>query len=458
MPFLLALVLWLMIPSYGLAQWFQCPGTEGKIVNALLTNDSVYLAGTVNGIFRSFNHGGLWNASSKGIIGLFNVSALLERGNRMIAGLMWYNVSPIYITTNHGEEWRSTTLRNGSVSSLVQTSNSIFFINQLVNNCLIGQDVYRSQDEGETWDALPMNCSVGLTVINSELFTSYFNYITNSVDEGSSWHRRSYTPIFDGRIDFVTVMKGIDESIFIGTLDSGVYKYSLIDSMFERKSVGLPETIKVNALIQNGTTLLSGMEHGGVFQSTNQGELWTSFADDFPSDLSVFSLSVNNGLLLAGTNDGVWMHPFSDSIIFQSVSFEEGWNLVSLPLQTFVQTKKRVFSTTSSEAFQYDGKYRVAESLHVGNGYWLKSDSSHSVFAIGKKVLVDTFAVRKGWNIIGSISQSVFVDSLETIPPNLISSNFYGYSTVTGYAVSDSIVPGIGYWVKANDSGKVILR
>ncbi len=58
----------------------------------------------------------------------------------------------------------------------------------------------------------------------------------------------------------------------------------------------------------------------------------------------------------------------------------------------------------------------------------------------------DTIAVSDGWNMIGTISDSVQVGTIQQIPPTIISSQFYGYNE--GYSPDTVLLPSRGYWVK----------
>ena len=57
--------------------------------------------------------------------------------------------------------------------------------------------------------------------------------------------------------------------------------------------------------------------------------------------------------------------------------------------------------------------------------------------------------------MIGTISTPVAVVQITSDPGGLVTSQFYGY--VHGYAVSDTIQPTRGYWVKMNQGGELIL-
>jgi hypothetical protein len=67
----------------------------------------------------------------------------------------------------------------------------------------------------------------------------------------------------------------------------------------------------------------------------------------------------------------------------------------------------------------------------------------------------DTVNVSSGWNIIGSLSAPVDVASITSVPGGIMTTPFFGYGG--GYFTADSIQPGMGYWVKVNDPGSLIL-
>ncbi len=132
------------------------------------------------------------------------------------------------------------------------------------------------------------------------------------------------------------------------------------------------------------------------------------------------------------------------------------WNLVSLPAFPANNSKVSLFPNATSEAFGYQVNYVIEDSLLNGVGYWLKFSSPETVGISGIPFYVDTIVVGEGWNMIGALSvpipaSPIYIssDSITTI------SKFFGYKD--GYATSDTIWPGKGYWVKTNRSGKLIL-
>jgi hypothetical protein len=135
--------------------------------------------------------------------------------------------------------------------------------------------------------------------------------------------------------------------------------------------------------------------------------------------------------------------------------YMDGWNTVSLPVNVKSGKQKDVFPSSTSSAFYYQTSYMLAESLRLGLGYWLKFQQSHAVWIAGSKVINDTIDVINDWNLIGSISDSFPAVSLTTTPNGIISSYVFGF--INGLVPVDTIIPGKGYWVKTNQSGKLMF-
>jgi len=131
------------------------------------------------------------------------------------------------------------------------------------------------------------------------------------------------------------------------------------------------------------------------------------------------------------------------------------WNIVSVPSLVGDYSKTTLFPSATTAAFNFDGSYQTAAVMENGPGYWLKFESAEVIALVGTQLTVDTFDVAQGWNMIGSISEPVPVGNITSIPPGIVTSQFFGYGT--GYSVSPSIVPCRGYWVKVAEAGQLVL-
>ncbi len=146
--------------------------------------------------------------------------------------------------------------------------------------------------------------------------------------------------------------------------------------------------------------------------------------------------------------------PSSKSV---SMNFASNWNLVSLPVGMNDTRKSVLFPGATSSAFSFDenASYQMHDTITAGKGYWLKFGSPSFLSLTGENIHTDSISVKAGWNLIGSISSPIPVQSIESIPGGLITSDFFGYTN--GYVTSSTIEPGKGYWVKVSEDGILVL-
>jgi hypothetical protein len=139
------------------------------------------------------------------------------------------------------------------------------------------------------------------------------------------------------------------------------------------------------------------------------------------------------------------------------VSFDVGakWNIVSIPVEPITGLKSVLFPSAVTSAFGFDDDYYTADTLRTGPGYWLKFNSAQSFEVDGYSYDLDTIPLAAGWNLVGSIFEPVSASAVTTSPGGILSSEFYRYNG--GYAITDSIRPGTGYWVQASQAGNLYL-
>lgn len=149
--------------------------------------------------------------------------------------------------------------------------------------------------------------------------------------------------------------------------------------------------------------------------------------------------------------------PGYSNVVPQSFVVMGGWNLVSIPLNVSDYRGSSLYPDAVSPAYGYSpgSGYVIRDTLENGVGYWLKFAAADTVSMTGTVRNYDTIHVSAGWNLIGSISQSVTTDSIVQIPSNIIISDYYGYGG--GYSPAAALVPGRGYWVRAAQAGMLVL-
>jgi hypothetical protein len=172
--------------------------------------------------------------------------------------------------------------------------------------------------------------------------------------------------------------------------------------------------------------------------------------------------SIQQGSLTISSNDstsGSRTLPVSLSVLrILSVQIEPAWNMLSVPFVAADYRKAELFPSASSPAYRYlpGSGYATKDTLENSYGYWLRFPTAETRTLAGFPIDADTFAVQAGWNLVGSISLEVPVDSIRSIPGGMVTSPFFGY-TPGGYAVTGTILPLRGYWVKVTQAGSLVL-
>ena len=141
--------------------------------------------------------------------------------------------------------------------------------------------------------------------------------------------------------------------------------------------------------------------------------------------------------------------------VTRQYGFSSGWNMLSVPLIVDDGSTTSLFPTANSNAFAYDPGtgYSVEDTLLNGVGYWLKFPSAQLVSITGLPLTADTIEVVPGWNVIGSINDSVATSTIIEIPPGIVQSPYFKFTSAGGYQQSSVIGPDEAAWVKIGGSG-----
>lgn len=141
-------------------------------------------------------------------------------------------------------------------------------------------------------------------------------------------------------------------------------------------------------------------------------------------------------------------------------NINQGWNLISNPVTREANTDS-VRQLYPNSEFDYVYKlgtqtgYQQTHTMPNGIGFWGKFPNIGVNTIDGGVRDIDTIDVSAGWNIVGSLSVDIDTSTIISIPPNIRSSNWYGFSG--GYTISNIIVPAAAYWIKTNSAGKFIF-
>lgn len=330
--------------------------------------------------------------------------------------------------------------------------------------------VFRSTDRGETWNfqgiSGPHLC--GLIVRPDSANIVYAgtgsSTISKSTDAGVSWRMvnnggTNEVPKFainpQHPLIGYAVTFGLPDTLdnLWKTTDGGETWFKTALQKVGVWSIGIdvqhPETLYIGRF---GTTV-------GIERTTDGGATFQHYENGLLPNFAAWNMHVHpmapSEVWVAGT-----INFFGDGGVFRFTDSTEnqlsqGWNMISLPVSASDPRRTTLFPKASSSAFAYAFSYAPVDSLRFGIGYWLKYPSDSSIVITGDPATVDSLPVNSGWNMIGSLSSPVPVNSITSIPSGMITSQFFGYSGF--YNVTDTIFPGKAYWVKVDTAGKLIL-
>jgi photosystem II stability/assembly factor-like uncharacterized protein len=375
--------------------------------------------------------------------------------------------------------------------------------------------VFRSTNGGQSWSnvtgSLPNRypTDIEFDPTNSKnVYLTYSGYGTGhvfkSTDAGMSWTNISGN-LPDIPHQSVTLDPDEPTQLYVGT-DLGIFRTTDNDSTWEDFNDGislamvldltisranhalrastfgngvyerwLPRTPQLSLLSPNGgETFVDGQPVTIQWEqkyipfidiefSNDNGSTWATIVTNFDASEEKYvwivpTLTTTEGLIRIFDSQTQSLVDISNTTfsIFVSPELLNGWNLISVHLTAPDMRKNTLFPTAISEAYAYDAGYAAKETLQVGIGYWLKFAEPQNVKYAGDVIAAETVSVKRGWNMIGTISSPVVVSSIVQIPSEIVTTPYYGYRF--GYITADTLLPKHGYWVKVNQDGRLVIH
>jgi hypothetical protein len=144
----------------------------------------------------------------------------------------------------------------------------------------------------------------------------------------------------------------------------------------------------------------------------------------------------------------------SDSTITRTVRLADGWNFSSVPVSSG-QSFGDVFPECTS-AFVYDsqsGYTSLSEEQLLSSKKGVAVKCEADTTEVSGAYPSSEMRVAAGWNLIGSVPDSVAVGSVASEPPGIVSSEFFRHQSGSGYQIANALRPGLGHWVKTTQAG-----
>jgi hypothetical protein len=282
-----------------LSQWVLVNNGIGNLpVVSLTSSGNNIFAGTSvpYGVFMSTNNGENWTSTS---LPGYTVWSLAANGNNIFAGT---ESNGVFISTNNGTSWTQTSLNNRTVYTLTTNGNNIFAGTE-------SNGVFISTNNGTNWTQTPLNNRTvkSLAINGNDIFAGtltygvYKNWIQTSLNYGSV-----YSLAVNGN------------NIFAGTDANGVYLSTDNGTNWTQTSLN---NITISSLAISGNNIFAGHYNGnGVYLSTNNGTNWTWVGEGFPP-ISITALCIFNNYIFAGALFfGVYRRPLSELIGINPIS------------------------------------------------------------------------------------------------------------------------------------------
>ena len=173
-----------------------------------------------------------------------------------------------------------------------------------------------------------------------------------------------------------------------------------------------------------------------------------------------------NGNWLGGPNEYFeqiknqgFMFLYNNLDILEQLSIENihSWNLLGLPLDTDDVSYTTLFpGAIEGTLFSYSNGYFPASTLNNGIGYWLRFNESGNTTLTGIPLNELTINLNEGWNLISSISTLFDIQLIQDPDEIIILDTIYEF-TLEGYSNPEFLEPGKGYWIRAYDTGTIII-
>jgi len=232
-----------------------------------------------------------------------------------------------------------------------------------------------------------------------------------------------------------------------------------------------PEIENLTKLDVGGFSLFSNKKYG-LFLSNNQlsGEIPESICNfDFKysvvgnfTSTTPYNFSISNNKFCppypsciedyVGEQDTSNCGQNNIEVVFQS-----DWNLVGLPLDVEDASYSILFpESIEGTLYSFNGGYNLATIVTNGEGYWLRFNEEGSTTITGIPINELTISLNEGWNLISGISISLNISDIQDPDGIIIAGTIYGFAP-GGYSNEEIIEPGKGYWLRANNSGNIIL-
>ncbi len=403
---LASLVLLLVFITTTNAQWVQSNGPYGGNVSAIVKSGSMIFAGLetpyittsstdFGGFYKSSDQGEHWVRSDAGIRNK-NISMLTAIDSIILAGTN----DGMYRSTDNGNSWSEVNQLKGiPIYSMDANESEVYTLVQITGD---QSGLYRSTDKGESWKLIeyPPHMFTSLAMVGSAVFAcSKFKGVFKSTDSGNTWNQ-----ISDGVGENVRSIKACGTSVF-AFVDNTVFRLAYNESVWKEVNKGLPNsevrTVSAGKFAIYAVCPDSANLDNKVYKSTDNGDNWTKLSVQVPPETihcieeigeNLFVGTRFNGIYRSSVSGGEWslsnlglamknitaLHVIGstlfagtlDSRVYRSTNNGNSWDLFTVlgfktQVRSFASSPTSLFIGNNSGVFrctETDGNYTRVDS------------------------------------------------------------------------------------------------
>jgi len=287
------------------------PGASG--------DESVFIGTQQDGILRSDDGGRTWAGANPGLLDLTVLAlAFSPDAARDLTGFA-ATTSGLYRTRNGGKSWREVALPLDEPAVQCLALSPAFARDRLVLAGTESDGLWRSDDGGATWDAVPglPNGGTGAIAFSSDsrlVAVATDSGVALSDDGGATWHLTDATlpPV----LDLAFVPEGDGETLVAGLYREGAARLALDESGagWTQANIGLHAafltTLVASPLFARDQTLFAAGAEAGLRISRDGGRTWANAGGDL-AEAAVYGVAAapmggGASLAFAATDWGVY--------------------------------------------------------------------------------------------------------------------------------------------------------
>ena len=186
---------------------------------------------------------------------------------------------------------------------------------------------------------------------------------------------------------------------------------------------------------------------GGTFSKTQTGLRFIPDSDFIGEVFTIFEINENS------QNIDTMFSKLKVGPQKFSIEVKQGWNLVSLPLESLMSFDQLLEQIPNGQAWVWrNNQYQEPDNLRVGEGIWLYSGVDRNIDFVGEPVSDVVVDLEAGWNLVGTINNDRTIFRENDRISSILTWRRGQYNQ------SQSIESGNAYWVHVDESHVLELR